>query len=428
MRNSKTLRNQVIYSIFTRNYTPEGTFNAITDEEIARIKALGTDIIWFMPIHPIGEKNRKGSLGSPYAIKDYRAVNPELGTLEDFKAVVARIHAQGMKVLIDVVYNHTSPDSVLSIEHPEWFFKKANGDFGNKTGDWWDVIDLDYTSGNDLWNYQIETLQQWAKIVDGFRCDVASLVPLEFWKMARKQVAEVNPETIWLAESVEFNFIESNRQQGFVGLSDSEIFQAFDMAYEYDTFYAFREYLDGERTLKSYIDLLSMQRSWYGADKVKLRYMENHDTFRTINKVEGSEYLAWTAFTFFSQGAVLLYNGQEVEDANLPSLFDKDVVNWETGKDNSAFLAKLADIKTDPIFANGYYDITLSEDEHVIMTTYIDWTTGRTVYGLFPVAGSGVADIDLEAGDYVCHLTGDTVSVEGGHIQVDQPLVLEVLK
>jgi glycosidase len=428
MRNSKTLRNQVIYSIFTRNYTAEGTFNAITDEEIARIKALGTDIIWFMPIHPIGEKNRKGSLGSPYAIKDYRAVNPELGTLEDFKAVVARIHAQGMKVLIDVVYNHTSPDSVLSVEHPEWFFKKSNGDFGNKTGDWWDVIDLDYTSGNDLWNYQIETLQQWAKIVDGFRCDVASLVPLEFWKLARKQVAEVNPETIWLAESVEFNFIESNRQQGFVGLSDSEIFQAFDMAYEYDTFYAFREYLDDERTLKSYIDMLSMQRSWYGADKVKLRYMENHDTFRAINKVSGPEYLAWTAFTFFSQGVVLLYNGQEVEDANLPSLFDKDPVIWETGKDNSDFLAKLADIKTNPIFANGYYDIALSEDEHVIITTYTDWTTGRTVYGLFPVAGAGIADIDLEAGDYVCHLTGDTVSVEGGHVQVDQPLVLEVLR
>lgn len=152
----KDLRNMVIYSIFVRQYSEEGTFEAVR-KDLKRIRSLGTDIIWLMPIHPIGEKNRKGSLGSPYAIRDYRAVNPDLGTMDDFKNLVADIHALGMKCIIDVVYNHTSPDSVLASEHPEWFYHKSDGSFGNRIGDWTDIIDLDYTK-LPLWDYQIETL------------------------------------------------------------------------------------------------------------------------------------------------------------------------------------------------------------------------------------------------------------------------------
>ena len=172
----KGYRNQVMYSIYVRNYSEEGTFEGVR-RDLPRICSLGVDIIWLMPIHPCGKKNRKGTLGSPYAISDYRAVNPEFGTMEDFKRLVDDIHANGMKCIIDVVYNHTSPDSVLSREHPEWFYHKPDGSFGNRIGDWSDVIDLDYRN-HALWDYQIETLKQWASLVDGFRCDVAPLVPL----------------------------------------------------------------------------------------------------------------------------------------------------------------------------------------------------------------------------------------------------------
>ena len=192
----KTLRGQVIYSIFPRNFSEAGTFAAI-EPELDRIKALGTDIIWLMPIHPIGAVNCKGSLGSPYAIQDDREINPEYGTKADFIHLTEAIHARGMKVIIDVVYNHTSPDSWLIQHHPEWFYRKPNGDFGNKTGDWTDVKDLDYSLNHDLWDYQIETLQMWAEFVDGFRCDVASLVPLNFWLEARQGVAKVRPDAIW---------------------------------------------------------------------------------------------------------------------------------------------------------------------------------------------------------------------------------------
>ena len=212
-----SLRNKVIYSVYVRNHTNDGTFNAVA-EDLDRIKSLGTDIIWFMPIHPIGVKNKKGSLGCPYANKDYRTTNPEYGTMDDFKSLVEKIHAKGMKCIIDVVYNHTSPDSNLSVEHPEFFYRKSDGNFGNKVGDWSDIIDLDY-SNKELWQYQIDSLVMWAKIVDGFRCDVASFVPVEFWKQAREAVAKVNPDCIWLAESVHSSFNVFSRKSGIYTLT-----------------------------------------------------------------------------------------------------------------------------------------------------------------------------------------------------------------
>lgn len=156
------LQNQVIYSVYVRAHTPEGTFRAVIPD-LDRIKALGTDIIWFLPIHPIGVKGKKGSLGCPYANRDYRTVNPAYGTMDDFKALVDEIHKRGMKCMIDVVYNHTSPDSTLYAAHPEFFYHGPDGKPGNKMGDWADVIDLDYRN-RDLWAYQIDSLVMWAQI------------------------------------------------------------------------------------------------------------------------------------------------------------------------------------------------------------------------------------------------------------------------
>ena len=161
------LRRSVIYEVYVRSHTPEGTFKAI-EPDLDRIAALGVDIVWFMPIHPIGELNKKGSLGCPYANRDYRTVNPEYGTLEDFLHLVEEIHKRGMKCIIDVVYNHTSPDSTLVAEHPDYFYYKPDGCRGNKVGDWTDVVDLNYEN-RALWQYQIDSLCYWAQYVDGFR-------------------------------------------------------------------------------------------------------------------------------------------------------------------------------------------------------------------------------------------------------------------
>ena len=275
---SKNLRNQIIYSIYVRNYSEEGTFAAV-ERDLERIRDLGTDIIWLMPVHPLGVKNRKGSLGSPYAIRNYREINPEFGTLQDFRSLVDRIHELGMKCMIDVVYNHTSPDSWLAENHPEYFYRKPDGRMGNRVGDWTDVVDLDY-GNRELWDYQIETLKYWAEMVDGFRCDVAPLVPLEFWKKAREEVAKVRPDCIWLAESSDPPFIVGLRKEGIQVLTDSECYQAFDLCYDYDVYPAFRAYLRGELPLSAYAERLNMQEYIYPDNYVKLRFLENHDQAR----------------------------------------------------------------------------------------------------------------------------------------------------
>ncbi|MBP3196889.1 MAG: alpha-amylase, partial [Butyrivibrio sp.] len=322
---NKNLRNMVMYQIFVRNFSKNGTFKEVI-KELPRIRDLGVDIIWFAPIHPIGEKARKGSLGSPYAISDYRAVNPEYGTMDDFKEVVKAIHDHGMKCLIDVVYNHTSPDSVLAKEHPEWFYHKSDGSFGNKVGDWSDIIDLDY-SQRELWDYQIDTLKMWAKIVDGFRCDVAPLVPIEFWKKARNVVEEVRPGCIWLSESVESSFIMDIRDRGFTAHSDSEIFEAFDISSDYDVYPDFTAYVSGKGSLEAYSDAINRQEYIYPDNYVKLRFLENHDQprarflFPDIRALRNA-----TAFLYFQKGLTLIYAGQEMAVSHLPSLFDKDTV------------------------------------------------------------------------------------------------------
>lgn len=337
-------RNQVIYSIFVRNFSQEGTFRAIIPE-LERIKKLGVDIIWLMPIHPIGQVNRKGGQGSPYAIKDYRAVNESYGTLEDFEALCDAIHHNGMKVIIDVVYNHTSPDSVLVQEHPEWFYYRSNGQRGNLVGDWTDIVDLDYKH-RDLWQYQIDTLVYWAKYVDGFRCDVAPLVPIEFWKQARQEVELVRPNAIWLSESVEQSFIRLLRQAGGVAHSDCEMYEAFDVLYDYDVHYLYRGYLENNNTLSDYVERLNLQEVIYPVDYIKLRHLENHDNPRAKSLIPNEvELRQWLAFQYFQKGNVLLYNGQEYQESVEQTLFDFDPVNWDTTLDVSDYIAQLNTIK-----------------------------------------------------------------------------------
>lgn len=419
---SKQYRNQLMYSVFVRNYSKEGTFEALR-QDLGRIKDLGTDIIWLMPIHPLGEKARKGSLGSPYAIRDYRAVNPEFGTMEDFVRLVDDIHALGMKCIIDVVYNHTSPDSWLAQHHPEWFYHKPDGSFGNKVGDWTDIIDLDYRN-RDLWGYQIETLKQWAAIVDGFRCDVAPMVPMEFWMEAREAVEEVRPGCFWLAESVEPGFVAYNRSQGMVCHSDCETYQAFDACYDYDTVPEFIGYLTGKLPLARYAEAVCRQETMYPDNYLKLRFLENHDRPRAAQIIGDENALrCWMAFLYFQKGMPLIYNGQEVGAVHLPSLFDRDTINWNTGKDYTPLLRKLREIKRDPLFADSSYSVTALENDVLLA---VHEHSGHKLVGIFPVGGKcllvspGVAD-----GQYQNLLTGETVEVHFGMTSCTGPIIIK---
>lgn len=420
----KTLRNQVIYSVYVRNHSAEGNFAGV-EKDLDRIRALGTDIVWLMPVYPIGKKNKKGSLGCPYAISDYRGVNPEYGTREELEHLAGEIHKRGMKLMMDIVYNHTSPDSWLSENKPEFFYKKPDGTFGNKTGDWGDVIDLDYKN-RDLWDYQIETLYQWAELADGFRCDVAPLVPLEFWIEARKAVEKVKPGFIWLAESVEPGFIRDNRRLGQVGQSDGEMYQAFDMEYDYDIWSFRDQYLAGKISLDMYVQVLNQQHITYPDNYVKMRCLENHDQRRAKAAVPNeSDLINWTAFMFFQQGAALIYGGQETENDYTPSLFDIDKVDWNTGKDISSLLTTLSGIKKKEIMAYGDYRLYADDLTDTVIGVYE--MDGKKMVGVFALKSQDAkVKVDLKDGEYTNLIDGSTVTVEAERMKTyGKPVILE---
>lgn len=430
----KTLRNCVIYSVFVRNYSTEGTLAAL-ESDLDRIRDLGVDIIWLMPIQPTGKEHRKGSLGSPYSIRDYRSVDPDLGTMEDFIRLTERIHDRGMRCILDVVYNHTAHDSVLRREHPEWFFHRADGNFGNRIGDWWDVIDLDYRN-RELWDYQIDTLKFWARYVDGFRCDVAPLVDLEFWLRARDEVATVRPGAIWLAESVEPGFVEFCRKVGINASDDTALYRAFDMCYDYDIFPDYLDRLTGKITAQDYADAINHQEELYPDNYVKARFLENHDKPRAAFLIRDARSLrSWTAFQYFQKGAALLYAGQEKGCMHLPSLFDRDTVTWQNDDDPTLDLTplmqRLHQIKQDNIFAQGRYRVTaLSED--VLAAAYTRPNEEKpAIVGIFSLRGQSallrVSQLGIPDGTYTDLLTGSAVEVTMGLLSTaGEPLLFRI--
>lgn len=423
----KSLRNQVIYSIYVRNYSEEGNFTAV-EQDLDRIKKLGTDIIWFLPIYPIGIKQRKGNLGSPYAIADYRKVNPELGTMEDFQQLVNAIHGKGMKCMLDIVYNHTSPDSWLAKKHPEFFYKTQDGKMGNRVGEWEDIVDLNYDN-QELWQYQIDTLKMWAHIVDGFRCDVAPLVPLSFWLKAREEVAKVNPDCIWLSESVEPLFIIDLRAKGMINLSDSEIYQAFDICYDYDIYKYFRDYLIGECSLSRYIEAINMQEYIYPDNYVKLRYLENHDQDRAVKIINNNDALInWTAFIYFQKGTTLIYAGQENQNMERPDLFHKDVINLDGKKDMSDILNRLYKIKKEPVLNNSSYQLQAVDELGAVIGEHKGIHSKDRLVGVFSFEGAeGRVSVPLQDGEYLNLINEqEKIGVENGTVALEKcPLIIK---
>lgn len=415
-------RNLVIYSIYVRNHGPNGTF-ADVETDLERIQSMGVDIIWFMPIHPIGKVQKKGSLGCPYSISNYREVNPEYGTREDFARLIQKAHSLGLRVMIDVVFNHTAHDSNLVSEHPEWYHQDESGRPITTVPEWSDVIDLRHPN-QALSAYLIETLQQWAAFgVDGFRCDVASLLPVDFWLAARKAVAEVKPGVIWLAESVHAAWVAYRRSVGLSGVSDSELYQAFDLTYDYDIWPLWRAAVQGQVPVDRYLEILRYQDCIYPANYVKMRCVENHDNQRIFSLAPSpAQAKAWTAFEAFNKGALLYYAGQESAASHTPSLFDIDKIEWNNYPLQS-MLSSLAGLKKHPTLQDG--NLVFLSAEPVIQATWLK--PGESLLGIFNTSGvSGECQVFLTDGEYRDWISRKVVKVEGGKIQIPEyALILE---
>jgi glycosidase len=421
-----------IYQIFARNFTPEGRLDSAISR-LPGVRAMGFDFVYLCPIHPVGEKARKGSLGSPYAIADFRRVDPLLGGEGAFRAFLDAAHSLGMGVIMDVVYNHSSPDSVLAREHPEWFWKDPRGEPGPRVTAWSDVADFDYAH-RGLREYLIESLERWVEFgADGFRCDVASLVPLDFWIEARARIAGTR-EVLWLAESVHKEFVIEARRRGFYAASDPELHRAFDLSYDYDG----REELEaawrGEASLGPYLGHLRLQESLYPAGSLKLRFLENHDQPRAASRFGRGERLrAWTAFAMLLPGTFMAYMGQELALEKGIGLFDREPMDEGAGDGAFREFFSRAHIATKGVRALAPICETrlLAEGLVLLLRGRPDAAGGlEPVYaallnldgrsGRFPNSCPSFAGVDI--------LGGGAVGIEGGMPIPSEALILELGK
>ena len=306
------LKGANIYEVNIRQYTKEGTFESF-QKHLPRLKEMGVKALWLMPVTPISVEIRQGTLGSYYACSSYTQINPEFGNFDDFKNLVNEIHSLGMKIMIDWVANHTGWGHEWTKQHPGWYMKDGKGNF-TEENNWHDVIDLNYDV-KEMRLAMIDAMKFWINDfdIDGFRCDMAHLVPLDFWKQARTACDAVKP-LLWLAECemVEYHDV-------------------FDITYAWEWMHITEKVVRKESTVNDIYNELH-KYSQYPKDCYKLFFTANHDE----NSWNGTEYekygnaaKAFAVFTCTWNNAVpLIYSGQELPNYKRLKFFEKDEIEW----------------------------------------------------------------------------------------------------
>lgn len=351
-------KNATIYEVNIRQYTPEGTFNAFASH-LPRLKKMGVDVLWLMPIFPVGEKNRKGSLGSYYAVRDYKGVNPEFGSAEDFRNLVNKAHELGMKIILDWVANHSSPDNVwLDQCRQHWYTLDSAGYVQPTLGtDWWDVADLNYNN-KEMRAEMISSLQYWVKEynVDGYRCDVADFVPTDFWNEARVALDAIKP-VFMLAEAENPN----------------HHLKAFDMSYAWEFHHIMNKISKGELTLSAIHDYFRNNR--FKPSDYRMQFTSNHDE-NSWNGTEterfGNKRFLFAVLASTIEGMPLVYSGQESDFNRRLKFFDKDQIDWGNFALNDFYTKLLQLNKSSESLWNGQFGGQVQFDssesnEHVLV-------------------------------------------------------------
>ncbi|HZH90622.1 MAG TPA: alpha-amylase family glycosyl hydrolase [Pyrinomonadaceae bacterium] len=317
------VRDGVVYEIFPRNFSARGNFDGIT-AELGRLKQLGVNILWLMPVHPTGRERAKGTIGSPYAVRDYYAVNPDYGTAADLKRLVSEAHRRGLKVIIDVVANHTSWDSVL-MGKPGFHTRDRAGKIISPVADWADVADLNYDNPA-LRVYMTDVLKFWLREydLDGFRCDVAGMVPTDFWEAVRAELERVKPDILMLAEWHEPELLV----------------KAFDVDYSWPLHHAMSDVLMGTEPATRVRAAWEEEHAKWPRGALHLRFSDNHDERRAIARFGERAALAASALMFTLDGVPLIYNGMEVGDtteSGAPALFERLPIFWRIAERRPEF-------------------------------------------------------------------------------------------
>jgi glycosidase len=331
------VKNVVIYEVNTRQYTPEGTFKAF-ETHLPRLKELGVDILWFMPIHPIGELNRKvpdgmtSSLGSYYSVRDYKGVNPEYGTEEDFTNLVKKAHEMGFKVIIDWVANHTAWDNAWVAEHPDWYVKDSLTGKLLAPFDWTDVVKLNYKN-QEMRKEMIASMKYWIEKcdIDGFRCDVAGEVPVDFWEQARAELEKTKP-MFMLAENED---------------KPELLKKAFDANYGWGMHHIMHQVAQGKDSVYSIVKQVLKVDSVTPKNAFQMNFITNHDENSwngTAREKFGDGEGAFAVLTYTLPGMPLIYSGQEAGLDHRLAFFVKDSIDWNDN-DFSSFYKKLDELK-----------------------------------------------------------------------------------
>lgn len=319
IRSADWVREAVIYSVYLRSFSPEGTFAGL-ERRIPELKNLGVTVLWLLPIHPVGEKARKGPLGSPYSVQDYYGINPEFGMMADFKRLLATAHKNGLKLIIDLVANHTAWDSKLIREHPGWFARDGKGAIKPPNPDWTDVAQLDYSKPG-LRQYMTDMMVWWVRDIgiDGFRCDVAELVPTSFWDEARSRLNRIKP-VMMLSE----------------GSIPEHHARAFDITYSWNIYDVLGPLLSGKRPVALLDQILKNEESKFPVGSLRLRFSTNHDKNAwdspAILKFGEDGLRLATVLVNTMPGVPLIYTGEEIPNDKKLSLFEKVNVNWSQAR------------------------------------------------------------------------------------------------
>lgn len=361
-------RNLGIYEVNLRQFTHGGTFREF-EEHLPRLRDLGVGILWLMPIHPIGEVNRKGTLGSYYSVKDYLAVNPEYGTMEDFTHLVRAIHDHGMFVIIDWVANHTAWDNRLVTQHPDWFTRGPDGGLVPPVKDWTDVVDLNYDVPK-VWDYMIDAMRFWVRDadIDGFRCDVAGMVPTAFWERVRPALDAIKP-VFMLAE-----------------WDTPEMHPWFDMTYDWHLHRTFNAIATGKRRATAVAAHIARDRRRYPPDAYRMQFTSNHDE----NSWNGTEYerLGRGAETFAVLASTvpdmpLIYSGQEAALSRRLAFFEKDPIEWQPHRMAEVYRTLLELKRENPALWNGEAGgvfVPVKTDRDKAVVAFVRSTDARAVF------------------------------------------------
>ena len=412
-------KNAAIYQINTRQFTEEGTFRA-AEAHLPRLKELGAGILWLMPVQSIGEKNRKGSLGSPYAVKDYYAIEPALGTLDDLRHFVGAAHELGLYVILDWVANHTAWDCVLVTEHPEWYARDWKGDFcPTPWWDWVDIIDLDYQAPG-LRQYMTEAMKYWVTEVDidGYRCDVAGFVPIDFWENVRSELDEIKP--VFMLAEWEARDLHA---------------KAFDMSYAWSWNETLHRIALGKGDLEQLRVFYAWNEKAYPADSMRMMFVSNHD----MNSWEGTEFEQFgdaleecIVLSVVGEGMPLIYNGQEAGNDKRLEFFERDPIVWREHPMGELYRELFTLKRSNTALWNARWGARMINVPNSASESVLSFVRQNDRDKVFAVFNFSPTAVSVTFGESLCHgeyseFRGDAVTIDADTLMALPPWACRVL-